>query len=137
MNPNNDTRVPPRFVPTLTEVVHVPEWVLPAGPLNTQVPWVAVDSPTETPSEPGTPVEASTDLPPPATFDAQTDEITRRVTAHLEQRLAALLEEQLADMARVLSHAVAQQLLNELPALVQQAVQASAAPATPWPVDGQ
>lgn len=137
MNPNNDTRVPPRFVPTLTEVVNVPDWVLPAEPVSAPVPWAAVDSLPETPSEPETPIEASTDLRPPPTLDVRTDEITRRVTAHLEQRLAALLAEQLADMTGVLAHAVAQQLLNELPALVQQAVQASASPATQWPVDGQ
>jgi hypothetical protein len=137
MSAHHEARVPPRFVPTLTEVVQVPDWVLPAEPLNAPAPWAAFESESESESRAEAPADLAVDVPPPLALDAQADEITRRVTAHLEQRLAALLEEQSADMTRVLAQTVAQQLRGELPALVRQALQSSATPAAQWPLDGQ
>ncbi len=136
MNANNNNRVPPRFVPTLTEVVEVPAWVLPGEPLHAPAPWVEVEPASDEVAQSLAEPTADPLSPSPA-LDVWAEEITRRVTEQVEQRLAALLAEHSADMARVLTQAVAQQLRAELPALVHQAAEASAAPATSWTGDGQ
>lgn len=142
MNPNHEARVPPRFVPTLTEVVEVPEWVLPGvlpvEPMSAPAPWAAPEPEPETGSQPLVEtVEPVPDASLSAAPDPWADEITRRVTEQLEQRLEALLAHHSADMAQLLAHAVAQQLRSELPALVHQAVESSVAPASLWPANGQ
>ncbi|MDP3627105.1 MAG: hypothetical protein Q8S12_10935 [Hydrogenophaga sp.] len=147
MNPNNEARVPPRFVPTLTEVVDVPEWVLPGvlpvEPMGAPAPWAALEPVPVPEPEPQPQVEAvvppvpSPDVARSAVPDAWADEITRRVTERLEQRLASMLAQHSADMAQVLAQTLAQQLRGELPALVRQAVESSEAPFSQWPAGGQ
>lgn len=109
-----EPRTPPRFVPTLTEVVSVPEGLLQAYPS----PANAGTSP------PVVGAQAASPVPAPFEQDAWADAITHRVAGLLEQRLHALLEEH----ARLLSQAAAQQLADELPALVRQALRSAKPP---------
>lgn len=121
-----EPRIPPRFVPTLTEVVSVPDGMLPApgeGPL-------ALLDPA------GQPGRDRPQVPPQATeapwsadhMDAWSEQVAGRVIAQLEQRLPALLEEH----ARLWSQAAAQTLRQELPAMVQEAVRTTCPSPDPW-----
>jgi len=161
MNPSQEARTPPRYVPTLTEVVKVPEGVLPrseavllsdlapldAVPLQAlplqevslqedrqrEVPQHEVQVLQEAWPEPmSSPPNAA-----PALLDDWAEQITQRVLERLEQRLCFLLEEQSAEMARGLAQAVSLRLRSELPELVQQAVHAWPAPSDTQPASGQ
>lgn len=156
MTPSHEGRTPPRYVPTLTEVVKVPEGVLPRSeavllsdlaPLDA-VPLQALplqevslqeDRQHEVPvlqeawPEPmSSPPNAAPALP-----DDWAEQITQRVMERLEQRLCLLLEEQSAAMARDLAQAVALRLRSELPELVQQAVHSWPARSDTLPDSGQ
>ena len=126
MNGPHDPRTPPRFVPTLTEVVDLPEGLVAA----LAMPAPLVDAPSEQPPSYGEPPVAGAPvvaLPPPTadTLDAWADLITQRVLLQLEQHLPALLQRQAADVVARLTDGVSQQLRSELPHMVHAAVRAS------------
>ena len=128
MNGPGDARTPPRFVPTLTEVVDVPDWLLAKVPV--------APSPEPTPPEPPVAFDlpahsaasVSPVLSPPSSaneIDAWADLITQRVLEQLEHRLPTLIQDQVADMASRLAEGVSQQLRGQLPTMVHEAVRAS------------
>lgn len=110
MNSGSDTRVPPRFVPTLTEVVVPPEGFL-SEPLL--LPDHAFG---EQPAADTQFFEAPT-APAPAvavpSAETLADRVSRDVCHQLEQQLPGLLE------------VAARQLQEALPALVQAAVESA------------
>lgn len=146
MNSPSDPRTPPRFVPTLTEVVNVPQGLLPVQPLpesapaaqTQEAPW-SVGGPTPCGAENAAPPDLAPPVAPPkmasvtglATvpttdmMDAWAAEITRRVLAQLEQRLSSLLQAQAIEVARQLAEIAAQQLHGDLPHMVGEAVRSS------------
>lgn len=125
MNGFNDPRTPPRFVPTLTEVVDVPEGL--GAALTTPVP--RVDAPSEPSAHEVLPVTGApaVALPPPTAdmLDAWTDLITQRVLLQLEQHMSTAIQRQAADVVARLTEGVSQQLRRELPDVVHAAIQAS------------
>lgn len=152
MTASAEPRTPPRFVPTLTEVVDVPDGLLPhqrLPPDPAAAPQMLAEQlTTQTALEPAPQALAMAghgsesalghapvcaEAPSAGTFtasdlDAWTDQLTRRVIEQLEQRLPALLEAH----ARSLSLATAQELRKELPGMVHLAVQASFASTDPF-----
>lgn len=125
MNGFNDPRTPPRFVPTLTEVVDVPE-----GPVTAQnTPAPRVDAPSEPSTHGALPVAGApaVALPPPTAdmLDAWADLITQRVLLQLEQHMSTAIQRQAADVVERLTEGVSQQLRLELPDVVHAAIRAS------------
>lgn len=134
MSTSPEPRTPPRFVPTLTEVVQLPDWApSPAEPpLPPQPPQPFMGSRpdavllTDVVPPPAAP-PAPTGLTPEA-LDAWSDQITQQVLEQLDQRLVVVLQGLSAELAQYLAQSAAQQLRGELPDLVRQAVLASAPP---------
>lgn len=155
-------RTPPRFVPTLTEVVQVPEGLLPTQPVG--APWSDPEPQHERPGltdsvepvpdrlrsspqrvdalwseapplppqaeqsaqETAAPSAVSPPWPTPELMEALGVLITEQVMQRLEQRLAILVDQQVAlfaeQWARNLTEALNRDLRAEVPDLVQQAV---------------
>lgn len=135
MSTSPEPRTPPRFVPTLTEVVELPDWApspaqAPPSPLPPQ-PFMGPrpDAVLLTDVVPSTPAPhpAPARLTPEA-LDAWSDQITQQVLGQLDQRLAVVLQGLSAELAQYLAQSAAQQLQGELPDLVRQAVRATAPP---------
>jgi hypothetical protein len=145
MNAHNEQRIPPRFVPTLTQVVEVPAGLLPAQPLpeapvpprfeappEVPLPWQAPDA-LAMPDLPAPPAPQPPQAPSAEMLDAWAAQITQRVLVQLDARLPAILDAQAAALAAHMAAAAAEQLRGELPALVQDAVEATLAQAA-WGV---
>lgn len=146
MTSNHENRVPPRFVPTLTEVVEVPEGLLPLSPplpvpvseavlpqedVEQGAPERQQDRPGHTaawPSEALAPPPLPGASAVPASMVAWAEHITQRVMAHLEPRLSELLVAQSAELAHRLAQSVALQLGDELPGVVQQVIRECPSP---------
>lgn len=131
MSTSPEPRTPPRFVPTLTEVVELPDWApSPAEPPLPPQPFMGSRPDavllTDVVPPPAAP-PAPTGLTPEA-LDAWSDQITQHVLEQLDQRLAVVLQGLSAELAQYLAQSAAQQLRGELPDLVRQAVLASAPP---------
>lgn len=134
MSTSPEPRTPPRFVPTLTEVVELPDWTpsLAEPPLapQPQQPFIGPRPDavllTDVVPPPAAP-PAPTGLTPEA-LDAWSDQITQQVLEQLDQRLAVVLQGLSAELAQYLAQSAAQQLRGELPDLVRQAVLASVPP---------
>jgi len=131
MNGPGDARTPPRFVPTLTEVVDVPDWLLAKAPVS-EAYEPTPPEPTEPPLVFDFPADSAAIVSPPApppptteALDAWADLITQRVLEQLEHRLPTLIQDQVADMASRLAEGVSQQLRGQLPTMVHEAVRAS------------
>lgn len=125
MNGFNDPRTPPRFVPTLTEVVDVPE-----GPVAAQnMPVPRFDAPSEPSIHGALPAAGApaVALPPPTAdmLDAWADLITQRVLLQLEQHMSTAIQRHAADVVARLTEGVSQQLRLELPDVVHAAIRAS------------
>lgn len=139
MNGFNDPRTPPRFVPTLTEVVDVPDGQVAA--LTTPATGV-VEAPSEPSNHGAFPATAApaVALPPPTAdmLGAWADLITQRVLQQLEQHMATAIQREAADVVARLTEGVSQQLRSELPDVVHAAIRASfAATEAHSPVDQQ
>lgn len=148
-------RTPPRFVPTLTEVVEVPEGLLPVDPSPHTAPTARPEPGTQDRVAPGdevaarhpqpeqrldAPMPASGSWPTPEGLQALGVQITEQVMLRLEQRLTVLVKQQVAQAteqwARSLSEAVNRQLQAEVPELVQQALAFAVQPVDPGAADG-
>lgn len=148
MSAHSETRSPPRFVPTLTEVVAVPAGLLPAQPMPEALSptrfqalpeapptWRSGDA-LAPPDLAAPPAPLPQPQPPSAEMlDAWAGQITERVLAQLEARVPAILDAQAAGLAARMATAAAEQLRGELPALVQDAVVATLAQAAWGGVD--
>ncbi|HVR50869.1 MAG TPA: hypothetical protein VMS38_14115 [Pseudorhodoferax sp.] len=103
---NEPGRVPPRFVPVLTEVID-PAVAAAAVPPSVPVP---------------VPVPMAVASPSPSTPDALRDQLVQRVMQRVDGALARELHEAVASMVLQHTHALVPRLREEIELVVRQAV---------------